>query len=392
MPDTDDRRGLAAPEREGAAGQLRALGVGAAEEAAYELLLVHPAAELAAFWDRPEDLGATLAALERQGLAAREPGPVPRYRPAPPAIALGRLVAEREQRLREAREHLAELTDRYHRRQIAAPDPEVVVEVVTGRDAVLQRTAQVQWRAREQIRCLDDAPRARGALADDLRLLGLGIDLRAIYGSSAMERADALSEVERLAAAGQRVRVLPAVPMRLYLVDREVAVVPLHGAARAAGHRDDAGAGLDAVVIVHPSMLLDALSGLFESLWDRALPLPLTLGEPAQAARMAQAAQMSGAAETAAAGAAGAATTAAAPDTAASEDGRLLSLLLAGLTDKASARQLGVSQRTVQRRVAALLDSLGARTRFQAGARFALHGLDPGTPPPSAPPGTAPGP
>ncbi|MFI0722051.1 hypothetical protein [Streptomyces sp. NPDC021224] len=362
MPAADDRYGSGGRPSpgdggtgDGAGGQLRALGVGAAEEAAYELLLVHPAAsaaELTAFWDRPEDLGATLVALEPLGLATRLPGPSPRHRPVPPALALGGLVAEHEARLRAARDHLAELTDRYHRQQAVAPDPDVVVEVVTGRDAVFQRTAQVQWRAAEQIRCLDDAPRPPGPLSEDLRLLGPGVVSRAIYGSSAMERADALSGVERLAAAGQRIRVLPAVPMRLYLVDTQVAVVPLH-------HPESGGGpgGLDAVVIVHPSMLLDALSGLFESLWDRALPLPLAAGEPRE--------------------------TPGTPSPAASvaEDARLLSLLLAGLTDKASARQLGVSQRTVQRRVAALLDTLGARTRFQAGARFALHRLP--LPPPS---------
>jgi DNA-binding NarL/FixJ family response regulator len=54
----------------------------------------------------------------------------------------------------------------------------------------------------------------------------------------------------------------------------------------------------------------------------------------------------------------------------------LLGLLVAGLKDETIARQLGVSLRTVQRRIAALMHELGARTRFQAGvaARDRLAG------------------
>ena len=44
------------------------------------------------------------------------------------------------------------------------------------------------------------------------------------------------------------------------------------------------------------------------------------------------------------------------------------------LTDEAIGRQLGVSDRTVRRRVAALLDGLDARTRFQAGVQTKARG------------------
>jgi len=45
----------------------------------------------------------------------------------------------------------------------------------------------------------------------------------------------------------------------------------------------------------------------------------------------------------------------------------LLALLAAGLTDEAIARSLGISLRTVQRRIHDLMETLGATTRFQAG-------------------------
>ena len=52
----------------------------------------------------------------------------------------------------------------------------------------------------------------------------------------------------------------------------------------------------------------------------------------------------------------------------------LLKLLAAGLTDEAAARRLGRSVRTTRRQVAALMDKLGASSRFQAGHKAAERG------------------
>lgn len=55
-------------------------------------------------------------------------------------------------------------------------------------------------------------------------------------------------------------------------------------------------------------------------------------------------------------------------------EGQLPSMLSAGMTDAAIARTLGVSPRTVARRVGALQDRLGARSRFQLAALAAQRG------------------
>ena len=52
-------------------------------------------------------------------------------------------------------------------------------------------------------------------------------------------------------------------------------------------------------------------------------------------------------------------------------DTTILTLLAAGASDATIARQSGISQRTVERRVRALMDQLGAGTRFQAGVQAA---------------------
>lgn len=52
----------------------------------------------------------------------------------------------------------------------------------------------------------------------------------------------------------------------------------------------------------------------------------------------------------------------------------LLRILSRGMTDQAAAHQLGVSLSTVRRSMAALMERLGARSRFEAGLRAAQRG------------------
>ena len=66
-----------------------------------------------------------------------------------------------------------------------------------------------------------------------------------------------------------------------------------------------------------------------------------------------------------------------APDAIDDVDAQLLSLLLAGLNDKAVAYQLGTSLRTVQRRVSHLMDLARVETRMQLGWQAARLGWSP---------------
>lgn len=56
-------------------------------------------------------------------------------------------------------------------------------------------------------------------------------------------------------------------------------------------------------------------------------------------------------------------------------DRSIIRLMAGGVSDAAIARQLGISSRTVERRVRTLLDRLNATTRFQAGVLAARQGL-----------------
>jgi DNA-binding NarL/FixJ family response regulator len=85
--------------------------------------------------------------------------------------------------------------------------------------------------------------------------------------------------------------------------------------------------------------VVDALRLLFEVLWRQGAPMPGT--QPAGDRRNLQ----------------------------------VLRLLAAGAKDETIARQLGLSLRTVRRRVAEQISELGATTRFQAGVEAARRRL-----------------
>lgn len=56
-------------------------------------------------------------------------------------------------------------------------------------------------------------------------------------------------------------------------------------------------------------------------------------------------------------------------------DGQIIAMLAAGASDLTIARQLGISQRTIERRVRSIMEELGATTRFQAGAIAVRRGF-----------------
>jgi DNA-binding CsgD family transcriptional regulator len=159
------------------------------------------------------------------------------------------------------------------------------------------------------------------------------VSCRTVYERASIEALDGLPSIEELIRAGEQARVLPTLPMTLYLADDRFAVLPLHGEPAA-----------DAVIVVHRSTLLDFLAKLFRDLWQRALPLDLAAAQPATSRTRST-----------------------------TDEKRLIALLLSGLTDEAIAHQFGVSHRTIQRRVAALIDDLNVHSRFQAGVQVAIR-------------------
>lgn len=309
---------------------LRALGIGAADERVYRLLLTRPSAtvaELAAeLGVAPAGLARSLELLEASGLVARA---ADRYVVAPPAGAIGVLLEARRADLDHVEDAVSDLAEQY-RRAVGGRTVGELVEVVVGRDAARYRVAQARRDATSELATF--VPAGLGmALVD--QPVPRGVTRRVVLARGVLEQPAAMATARAAIRSGEQIRVVDRLPLPMIVTDRALAVVPL------------AGDGEPGAVLVHPSGLLEALVALFDLVWLTAVPLlgpdPGTLPDPDAGLD--------------------------------EEDFRILSLLLVGLTDRSVASQLGLSMRTVQRRVRHLMDLAGVETRLQLGWYAARH-------------------
>jgi len=264
-----------------------------------------------------------------------------------PSIALDALLLNVEEELRRARLRAQEISERFRQAE-AGHGPVTVVEGITGTGTIVQRIDQVQRSARRELRYFDKPPYHDGpheCNRAELDLLGRGGQARAIYETAGIRIPDRMANLDIHMSAGEQARVLPYLPAKMIIVDDRLAVMGLY--------QDNATVLSPSFAIIQRSALLDALSHLFETLWQLALPLGLTGPE-----RDAATADPTGGAD---------------PDPL---ERRILELMNAGLPDEAIARHLGLSYRTLQRRVRDLMRRLHAKTRYQLGAQAVARGWD----------------
>ena len=279
-----------------------------------------------------------LAALEHQGLVARRGEDTSSFVASPPGVTLAALLVRRQNEIRLAELELGAL-DELYRAAVADRPPADVVDVVRGRDAVGQRFVQLQLAARKEVMAFVTAPTAAVTTADNTaedEAVARGVRYRVVLEREMLDHEAGL--FDHLAAAvanGEEVRITDSLPIKLLVVDREHALVPMSAA----------GAPAEDALLIRRSGLLDALCALFESEWQRGIELIVS----AEGTRSAfgQLDEL---------------------------DAQVLGLLLVGLNDQAIAHHLSTSLRTVQRRVRSLMDMVGAHSRTQLGWKAARLG------------------
>ncbi|GAA1569222.1 helix-turn-helix domain-containing protein [Kribbella hippodromi] len=301
---------------------LERLGIDGVQEQVYEHVLTHPgrsAAELA------QDLpGASLDALVSKRLLRVEDG---KYSAVPPAVALQGLLDARQLELDQVATRVQEL-ERLHR---ATPYPvrQSPVEVVPGDQAHAYLLA-IHRATRSEVRAFETPPYVKRISPEDAQVsadaIQHGVVHRIVYSRAAVDE-QGLDTLLVTLSVGEQARVTGDVPLRLAIYDNQVATLPMVTGTRTS----------EGLLVVRPSSLLDALIALFERVWTAALPLALGSEEPGE-----------------------------------DGDHTLIALLSAGMTDQAIARQLGISLRTVGRRIQRVQSSLHAETRFQAGVAVGL--------------------
>jgi DNA-binding CsgD family transcriptional regulator len=252
--------------------------------------------------------------------------------PVDPRSGLGMLVRER----RAALDGVAAMTDQLAREFTAGQlqaEPSRLIEIAVGREAIEARIDDMLRGATRQAVGTDTPPYvadgSHQVSSAELALLERGVRVRAIYAAEVLDHPGWVDRLRSMADRGEQSRVLPEVPVKLLIVDGTTAMLPLAGDGRSSP-------GQARAVVVSDSALTSALQVLFDQLWGQATPLRLTAStDPNQT---------------------------------------LINLLASGMKDEAIARQLGVSGRTLRRRIAQVQEELGATSRFQAGLQAARRG------------------
>lgn len=169
----------------------------------------------------------------------------------------------------------------------------------------------------------------------DVETLGRGVSLRTIVVDSALHDGPTREYLTWLAGLGGLIRVAPALPLRMLVIDRATAVLPV----------DPLQHSPETVIITQPGVV-HAMTEFFERTWAVAregvapAPRPPALSHERLTLRHLEVARM----------------------------------LADGAKDEAVARALGVSLRTARRLVQELMTELEATSRFQAGVRAAREG------------------
>lgn len=320
---------------------LEPLGVADIEEQIYRLLLRRHEATRS---DIAQELGrgsagvsAALQRLTGLGLVGQVNVRPRRYVPVMPDLALESLVQIRQQEVLAVRSAAAGLLAEY--RTGRRDDPGELVEILTGEQAVARRFAELQASCTSELLMFDRPPYAAPPdNPDQLPILRRGIRWCTVYAPESLQRPHAQEHVQTLVDAGEQARMLPGLPMKLVIVDRRIALLPL-----------TLGNGLAQSAVIHRSTLLDAMVTLFELFWTRALPIG------------------GGSVDGPAAGPAA--------DRLTGQDRTILTMLVAGAKDETIARELRIGVRTLRRRMQHLLRALDAETRFQAGMQATRRGL-----------------
>ncbi|MFE9817650.1 helix-turn-helix transcriptional regulator [Streptomyces sp. NBC_00236] len=337
------------PREQVDAALLTLLGLGPEEDAVYRLLVDRPDCEPDALVG-PLSGAAVAGALDElveRGLASAhlsDPGGAVRYRAASPVLALGPLLEARRSALHRVESLVGDLSERHRSAQrYGAGAP---VEVLSGPAAIRRRLLTMQRQARSEVCTMVPARHVPAILSFednhdevDTEMMSRGVTVRSVVEREWLEHPATADILASCAAQGQHISVTDRLPIKLAIMDRSVALLPLDPDREAE----------PVALVVHRTGLLTALVSLFEEHFDKGWRLSATGTEDREDSPVA------------------------------AIDRQIVALLHVGLTDAAIARQLGMGHRTVQRRLHALMDEVGAATRFQLGWYAARAGWLPET-------------
>jgi DNA-binding CsgD family transcriptional regulator len=266
--------------------------------------------------------------LIQKGFASvRQVGP-PMFVPVEPARAVDNaiLIAQRQifdqyRTLLRLRDEMHVLQQRYLSSTPPGDSPDERVRLLTNRAETGALAVELCQSAEHDVASIETAsvtpvPDPRSVLPLPAEAVERGVRFRTIFAPAFLEVSGAREVLRAATGAGWQCRLYPELPMKMILVDQRAALLPLGPT------------GAEGAVLITAPVVTAALRGYFEMLWNRGVPVG---GEAAKLT---------------------------------AEQDQLLRLVLTGMTDRAIARHMDISERTVRRHVCALLERLGATNRI----------------------------
>lgn len=327
---------------------LEAVGLTPIEEQTYRMLVRARSMSPAEIRERLDlssaQADAVFGSLAAKGLLTSTASPAKRLVVTPVDVAGEALLLRRLEELQAARLEFVRLADEY--RSVGSSSSVDELIEVAPTEAVPTLFEQLQRQAQSEVWMITMPPYAVPSDKNSVEIdrLACGVSYLGLYTREALEEPGAVETIRHYVDAGEQARMLPGLSMKMGVFDRKVAMVPVSRGPRMAGASD--------CLIVHACSLLDALIELFERLWVSAMPLDSLLSRGARPEAPPPARNR----------------------TISPQESQLITLLLAGMTDDAIGRQLGLARRTVVRRVHQLMARAKAANRLQLILRAAQLG------------------
>jgi DNA-binding CsgD family transcriptional regulator len=316
---------------------LETLGLGPTQAAVYAAVLrLHRAMD-----DPVEKVSGELDHLVRLGVVDEQSG---EYLARHPAAALGRLVAERLDRLAEESRRIDSALGSIRglirdydagRDYQSGPFP---VELVSGADVLYESVVGMAVQAPPMTllsaipdeRTMIDFARKYADTWINAQRQGL-LRVRAVVPVETLVLPGVRDQLTRMVEAGGQVRTLDQVPSWFVAAGPDAAGLPALWGGNLPDHAYN-------FYLMRTPIVVGMLHTLFDELWGRAMPLPwLPTGRESGVVQV-------------------------------------LRLAAQGMCDESIARHLGVSVRTVRARFADAMSDLGAQSRFHAGVEAARRG------------------
>jgi DNA-binding CsgD family transcriptional regulator len=243
-----------------------------------------------------------------------------------------RQILEQYQMLVRLRDEMQVLQRTYLSTIQGSDETSDLVRILTDRDEIGALSVELCLSAQQDVASLETEhftrpPDPRSARTLPAEVVERGVRFRNIYTRAVLEIPGAQEMLRASVDAGWDCRVVTHLPMKMVLVDERAALVPLGRT------------GMEGALLIRAPVIVATLCGYFELLWQRAVPV---YGDAAHVP---------------------------------AELDQVLRLVMTGMTDRAIARHLGISERTVRRHIGALQDHFGADNRITLVVTAIREGL-----------------